>query len=344
MWLLGIIFFTDQNYSYADKLIIQLQKVHNSIKVNTLFSNRSETFTIFEQTEFISKSNKIYEILDGSTADTHRLREIKLNKLKRLGNFEIEPLLQELGQYLFSPIQTTIDRASEIEFVITKDLIKIPLDIYFYKNKPLFLQKPVLFSFEMFNEKPLKISRDWNGFIISDVTADPDRGVLFAKKLFPNLQYFDIEKISLKKIRKISKADIILISAHGFVDTKEEDCINIKNEDIYPDIFSHLHPKIVYLDSCQLGISRSFIEKFQDIKVNYYLAPILSNEAGNSSIKTIKWFFEFLVQGQPPTIALFKTRKALYDEYKHSDTTESQEDFVELMWRAFAFRAYHLNE
>ena len=148
--------------------------------------------------------------------------------------------MNELGEYLFTPIHFAIDKASEIEFIISEDLIQFPFDILYYKAVPLFLHKPVLYSFGIQNEQPFPVSTDWVGFMISDVTADPERGVLIVKELFPNSQYFDIHELTVKSIKELNKIDLLLISAHGVVTSEESDYIALKNEKIHPHVFSHL--------------------------------------------------------------------------------------------------------
>jgi hypothetical protein len=68
----------------------------------------------------------------------------------------------------------------------------------------------------------------------------------------------------------------------------------------------------------------------------YFVAPILSNEAGNSSMMTIQVFFKHLLHSKRPEVALFHTRKVLWDAYR-------DDHFVYRAWRGFPFRVYRLN-
>ena len=53
---------------------------------------------------------------------------------------------------------------------------------------------------------------------------------------------------------------------------------------------------LVYLDSSQLGISESFIASARRNGVRHFLAPLINNEAGNSSTLMIRYFFGGLSQ------------------------------------------------
>jgi len=97
-----------------------------------------------------------------------------------------------------------------------------------------------------------------------------------------------------------------------------------------------IKPKLAYFDSCRLGVSNRFLKAFTAIGSLYYVAPILSNEAGNSYTKTMQWFLNHLGQGARPEIALFLTRKKLWETY-------SEDSFARHVWRSFPFRMYRLN-
>ncbi len=68
----------------------------------------------------------------------------------------------------------------------------------------------------------------------------------------------------------------------------------------------------------------------------YAVAPILSNEAGDSSTGTIEIFFSELAKGIDPVKALFSARSALYERY-------ALDDIQTALWRSFPFRVYRLN-
>jgi hypothetical protein len=57
-------------------------------------------------------------------------------------------------------------------------------------------------------------------------------------------------------------------------------------ESLRSEHLSHLSPSLVYFDSCNLGVSAQFIQSFRDRGTQFYVAPIMGNEAGESSTKT----------------------------------------------------------
>jgi len=69
---------------------------------------------------------------------------------------------------------------------------------------------------------------------------------------------------------------------------------------------------------------------------SYFLAPILSNEAGNSSTRTIRLFFKNLAETGSPAESLYLTRRQLYQEFQKDPPAKR-------LWRAYPFRLYRLS-
>jgi hypothetical protein len=151
------------------------------------------------------------------------------------------------------------------------------------------------------------------------------------------IDYYIMDDMNLTNLSSLQAVDILLISAHGGVQYANTDSMKMGEERLGPEHLSHLSPSLVYLDSCNLGVSAHFIQSFRDRGTQFYLGPIIGNEAGNSSAKTIAYFFERLKAGDTPSKALFYTRKKLYEFYGE------KEGFNQLLWRAFPFRVYLLN-
>ncbi|HEV2667083.1 MAG TPA: hypothetical protein VG324_19335, partial [Blastocatellia bacterium] len=227
--------------------------------------------------------------------------------------------------------------AAEIRFTIPGKFLVFPLDLLHFKGRPLFLQKPVSYSFERLAAGRFLFSPEWKALIISDKTSDPENGCQLLKEMLPASGYYAIEDMNLTKLASIQSPDLLLISAHGSVGYGNVDGMKLGDERLLSEHFSHLSPKLVYLDSCALGASASFIQGFRERGTRYYLATIVSNEAGNSSTKTIAFFFERLRAGDTPSRALFFTRRKLYEDYGE------KEGFAKLLFRAFPFRVYLLN-
>ncbi len=265
-----------------------------------------------------------------------------LQSIERKKNTEtIEPLLKEGGLHIFEPITPLIQSSSEVVFIIPNSLLKLPLDLLYIHGIPLFLQKPITYSFTTITSQPWQFSNKLSALIMSDKDTDPDRGAYFVKELLPSAEYYDISRnineLDLSRLTTIPPKDIVLISAHGQISFDENDHIVLGEEQIVPPHLSRLCPKLIYLDSCQMGISNRFIQDFRNVGTMYNIAPITSNEAGNSSTKTINFFFKAFQEGSSPPMALFLARKKLYTHFEMSDSFEF------LLWRAFPFRVYRLN-
>lgn len=314
-------------------LLILLLSPVSVIYANTLF------ITIEEQ-----EDTPIIHAEDGTQTISYpieRLQDIDTLYLQlerqRIDRETFEPVLKELGAQIFEPIISLIQSSSEIVFIIPEHFLKLPLDLLYVDDMPLFLQKPVTYSFTKITSQNWQFSNTLSGLIISDKTADPENGTYFLKKLLPSAEYYDSTELNLSRLASIRPKDIILISAHGQISSDLKDYLALGKERISSSHLSRLYPKLIYLDSCQLGISNTFIQDFRNRGAMYYIAPITSNEAGNSSTKTLEFFFKAFQQGATPSMALFLTRKNLYKHFEMAD------NFGLLLLRAFPFRVYRLN-
>jgi hypothetical protein len=124
------------------------------------------------------------------------------------------------------------------------------------------------------------------------------------------------------------------MSVHGRIETATcNSYIKINNEELSPAIFNQRKLKLIYFDSCHLGLGLNFVKKFHDLEAGYYLGPIISNEAGNSSTKTIKYYFENL-HSSNPVESLLKTKQILKGYFPAG---------VRELFSAAPFRIYKLN-
>jgi ankyrin repeat protein len=310
--------------THGQTLTIHIDSSQNSLNLKVIYGSDSKEYSTPAESKVPSKLEYLFNILDGGESNKEKYGDVN-------------NLLSDLGECIYKPVNTFLDSASEINFIIKEGMVKYPFDLLRYEGKQLFLIKPVYYSFEQIDPHRFKISPDWTGFIASDVTADPERGCLLAKAMFPASSYFDVWAISPQDIETMENPDFVLVSTHGQISDKGNDVMTLGDEKIVPKNFSGKRPELVYFDSCNLGISLEFIKVFQNNGTRYYLGPILSNEAGDSSTKTIDFFFNALLEGSTPAVALFQTRKKLYE------TFSPQDDFYKLMWRAFPFRLYQLN-
>jgi len=306
---------------YKDTLFVHLNKLENKLNIHAKFGSKSKSYPI--EIDFL----KLHIFFDELYLYLNFQKPIK----------GLEQRLKDFGKHFFSPIGSLINESSEIRFIITEDLIEFSFDMLYFKDIPLFLQKPVVYTFSELNPQNLSFSPDFTALIISDKTADPENGTFFLKTILPSSEYYDIKDLNLNKLASIHPKDIILISAHGDITSGNQDNISLGNEKLYPHHLLRLEPKLVYFDSCKLGVSIEFIKNFRERETIYYVAPIISSEAGNSSTKTIEFFFEALKDGLTPSCALLYTRKRLYNFF------EQVENYQKFMWRVFPFRIYQLN-
>ncbi len=241
---------------------------------------------------------------------------------------------RRLGDLVLSPLGPMLKRAKAVRFTITEDLIGLPLDLLSFEGEPLFVQKPVTFELPSTRRPAAKtFSAEWSGLMMRDRTADPDNGVSFLATVLHNSSRVS----TLRQLRHAEPVDVLLISGHGSVgDDSEPDSVSVGDDEIVARDLAHLTPRLVYLDSCQLGISLDFLHALRRAGTSYYLAPILSNEAGNSSTRTIRLFFKNLAETGSPAESLYLTRRQLYQEFKKDPPAKR-------LWRAYPFRLYRLS-
>lgn len=245
-------------------------------------------------------------------------------------------LAGEVGHLLLSPIESLIMKADKIHFVVDSDLIALPLDVLPFGGSYLFLQKPIEFSLSGRTGSALTLSGEWSVLAIRDRTADPQDGVSYPLGLVGARRFHGLEEESVVRLGDYSRADVLLVSAHGNVGHSPNDFLMVGKQRVMADNLARVSPKLVYLDSCRLGISLEFIQAFARAGTLYYLAPIISNEAGNSSTRTIHIFFDELNRGETPSEALYWTRRTLFEEFE-------DDSLGRRLWRSFPFRAYSLN-
>lgn len=245
----------------------------------------------------------------------------------------LDPVLEELGQAVLGPLDARIATASEIVIRVRSDRLLEPIDLLHWRGKPLWLQKPVVYELA---RHPVE-ARSWEptlttALLISDPTADPENAVGAVKGQWTST-YFKSKKIRPKKLRNADPVDVLLVSAHGTATDEDENVEIGDGEEAYGEDFATVKPRLAYFDSCSMGSSPAFLKAFRKAGTEYYLAPIVSNEAGGSSTHTIRAFFAALSKGRTPVEALFDARRSLSKRYAGPD----------LLYKAFVFRIYRLN-
>lgn len=247
----------------------------------------------------------------------------------------LENEIDFLSTELLKPIKELVLNHETINVKISESSIKVPFEYLRINNEFLYRTRHIIYSYN----KPqsddfLKVDLN-NGFIITDLTADPENACSSINEKYKSSYFNYIENVNIDGIKKAKNFDFLLMSVHGIIDVNScHGFIKINNEKLYPSAFSQKNLKLVYFDSCHLGKAKNFVDRFHSLGAQYYLGPIISNEAGNSSTKTILTFFHFL-EDNDPVESLMKTKQALR-KYSNNNI------LVEL-WFAAPFRIYKLN-
>ncbi len=245
-----------------------------------------------------------------------------------------------LSQKISGPLAKLFAKSKHVVFQIDKDFVRAPLDLLEVDGKPVFLTHDVTYVVSKFKLQK-SMPKIESGYLMADRTCDPEFGLKAVAKTLPKATYIEMKDASLKTIKKAAKkADILVISAHGEIDKKNSGGISINKEELDSDFIKKLDVNLTYFDSCQMGAAWDFVKEFRDNQTSiYYTAPIISNDAGDSSTRTVTWFFEEINQGKTPSAALATTRRRLYEFYKNKKLDE-----ITVLNKAFAFRLYEFDQ
>lgn len=246
----------------------------------------------------------------------------------------------DLSQKISAPLAGLFAKSKHVVFQIDKDFVRAPLDLLEVDGKPIFLTHEVTYAVSKFKLKK-SMPKIETGYLMADLTCDPEFGLKAVAKTLPKATYVEMKDANLKTIKKAAKnSDILVISAHGEIDKKNSGGISINKEELDSDFIKKLDVNLTYFDSCQMGAAWDFVKEFRDNQTSiYYTAPIISNDAGDSSTRTVTWFFELLNEGQTPAAALAATRRRLYDFYKNKNL-----DDITVLNKAFPFRLYEFDQ
>ena len=257
---------------------------------------------------------------------------------KTLTSAELAQTLGKLGEQILVPFALEIDRATVLNIEVPPDLVKFSIDALQLGGEPLYIRKPIVYTIGHPAAKPaLPLAPSATGILISDRTSDPERAVFRVREFFSRSVLVEADDVDGLKLQRHSPVDFVVISLHGRVGYNEADVMALPSkEELAPEFIGSLRPRLVYLDSCNLGLSLRYLRALQIAGVRYVLAPILSNEAGNSSTRTIEAFFRELALGNDPIAALHSAKRQLYTHYRSDDPRA-------LLWRAFPFRIYQLH-
>ncbi len=277
--------------------------------------------------EIVSHFDTIYEIVEEK-------KEGKEQKLRQS--------IESISAQLITPFAKQIQECSLVRFIVYEDLIRCAFDLLFHDNSPLFLQREICYQVaegEGEDEPQIELT---SALLIADLTADPEEACRQVAELIDESEYAEMENADLDMIKQAAdQVDVLVVSAHGEIDEDNSGGVTINDETISPKLVGKLEAWIVYFDSCQQGANMDYIQSFQDnSEIQFYLAPIISNDAGDSSTLTMVWFFTAVLKHGNPILALHETRKRLFEFY----TAKKKLSLITSLNKAFAFRLYEFVE
>ncbi len=255
---------------------------------------------------------------------------------------ELQARLQTLSTQLLAPFAQQIQQCSLVRFIVYDDLIRAALDLLLHDGDYLFLQKPVCYQIdEGAGEDEARLTLE-SALLIADLTADPEEACKAVAELIPDARYVEAKAASVRMIEQAAdQVDVLVVSAHGEIDKHNRGTFYLTDNDdddgISPRVIGQIEAWITYFDSCQQGANLAFLQAFQEQSdAQFYLAPLVSNDAGDSSTKTMTWFFTAVLRHGNPIRALFETRKRLFEFY-HSQAKLNR---VTTLNKAFVFRIF----
>lgn len=255
---------------------------------------------------------------------------------------QLESAIEALSLQLLAPFAAHLKACDLVRIVAYEDVIRCVFDLLLLEGRYLFLQRPICYQVDEGQGQDAPAIELGSALLIADLTADPEQACREVAPLFPDATYAEVDDANLGMIRAAAdQVDVLVISAHGELDSKNEGGLYLNEKELSASVIAKLEAWVVYFDSCQQGVNQTYLQAFQEESdIQYYLAPVISNDAGDSSTKTMVWFFTEVKRHKDPIRALFATRKRLYEHYR----VQKQLDLVTSLNKAFPFRLYEFVE
>jgi len=264
------------------------------------------------------------------------LEEKQTQKAQRLAEH-----LHSLSAQLLAPFAPFIQQCSHVRLIVFADLVRCAFDLLLFEGRYLFLQRSISYQVvEGYGDEEPTIELG-SALLIADLTADPEEGCRQVAKLIPEAEYVVMADADLAMIKEAAaEVDALIISAHGEVEEDNRGALYLNEQALSAKLIGKLAAWLVYFDACQQGVNLRYLDAFQaESDTQFYLAPIISNDAGDSSTKTLLWFFTELRTHRQPIRALFATRQRLFTFYD-----QQRLDIVTTLNKAFPFRLYEFVE
>lgn len=301
------------------------------------FWTEQDAFCMYAEAEDYEKElrleGQVKEISERFTTIYDILEEKKVAQVK-----ELEDAIQWLSERIITPFASQLKQCDLVRFVVYDDLIWCAFDLLVFEGNYLFLQRRSCYQVEEGKGEDAPAIELGSALVIADLTADPEEACLAVSKLIPNSTYAEVKDANVQMIKDAAdQVDVLVISAHGDLDDDNSGKVYLNDESISAKLIAKLEAWLVYFDSCGQGANMAYVQAFQDESdVQFYLAPIVSNDAGDSSTKTLIWFFTALRAQPDPIRVLYETRKRLFEYYRQ----QKKLDLVTSLNKAFVFRLY----
>lgn len=244
-----------------------------------------------------------------------------------------------LSEATVKPFESQLARSHRMVVEMDSGLLSFPVELLQLHNQAISVYRPMMFTVSGLTRKAgLDTLRLRKGFILRDPTSDPEDACTTTFRRYPASTFRSTYRVKPVDFRFRPGVDFLLMSAHGFADSLTlRGCVFAKDSPVRPAIFLNTPLKLIYVDGCQQGINWSYIKVLaQADHTIFYLGPVVSNDSGESSTKTINWFFSYLQQTHNPTIALWKTRQKLYRHYQKGWKA------LDVVNKSFIFRIYKI--
>lgn len=244
-----------------------------------------------------------------------------------------------LSEATVKPFENHLAQCSRIVVETDSDLLNFPVEFLQMRNQAIAALRPMVFTVAGFANKngsdTLTLRK---GFILRDPTSDPEDACTTTFQRYPGSTFRSTYRVKPDDFRFKPGVDFLLMSAHGFADSLTlRGCVFARDSPVRPLILCRTNLKLVYVDGCQQGINWSYIKTLaQADKTTFYLGPVVSNDSGESSTLTINWFFLHLKETADPVMALWQTRKQLYQHYKR------RLHGMDVVNKSFVFRIYKI--
>ncbi|RYZ21423.1 MAG: hypothetical protein EOO16_13125 [Chitinophagaceae bacterium] len=222
-----------------------------------------------------------------------------------------------LSRMLVAPFSEMLAKARRVVVVIDTTMVGFPVEFLSFGTTELARYRPLLFRINT-DALPGRLVRLRKGFVLRDTSADPENACATIQRRYPGTDLLRAHRLQKTSFRIPATADFAVLSTHGLADSASGAGLLFLNEKPLnlDTVFGNGMLQLLYIDACQQGVSRSLLRRLAaGPAARWLLAPVVSNDSGESSTRTMKDFFRHLQKSGDPALALLLTRRDLYRHY-----------------------------